>query len=243
MYEAILFDVDGTLLSISGREMMKEYLGRLAKYFDPLTDGQGMAIVQTVQLASAAMEKNPGGKSNEQLFWEIFEQHSDFKRAALEPQLEIFYAKEFPKVGHLAGDNGVMPEVVKILAQKGYPLAVATNPVFPLTANKARLAWAKVDAAPWQEITSFEHYSHCKPDPRFFAEICERLGVRPQNCLMIGNGLIDDVAAVQAGLAFYLVTDEVKDGQPEDYEGLKGSRESLLAFVQALPDYQPAAGK
>ena len=62
MYEAILFDVDGTLLSISGREMMKEYLGRLAKYFDPLTDGQGLAIVQTVQLASAAMEKNPGGK-------------------------------------------------------------------------------------------------------------------------------------------------------------------------------------
>ncbi len=243
MYEAILFDVDGTLLSISGREMMKEYLGRLAKYFDPLTDGQGLAIVQTVQLASAAMEKNPGGKSNEQLFWEIFEQHSDFKRAELEPQLEIFYAEEFPKVGHLAGDNGVMPEVVKVLAQKGYPLVVATNPVFPLTANKARLAWAKVDTAPWQEITSFEHYSHCKPDPRFFTEICQRVGASPEKCLMIGNGLIDDVAAVQAGLEVYLVTDEVKDGKPEDYNGPKGTREALLAFVQALADYQPAAGK
>ena len=243
MYEAILFDVDGTLLSISGREMMKEYLGRLAQYFDPLTGGQGMAIVQTVQTASAAMEKNPGGKSNEQLFWEIFEQHSDFRKEQLEKQLEVFYAEEFPKVGHLAGDNGVMPEVVQVLAQKGYPIVVATNPVFPLIANKARLAWAKVDTAPWQEITSFEHYSHCKPDPRFFTEICQRLQAVPEKCLMIGNGLIDDVAAMQAGLDFYLVTDEVKDGRAEDFVGRKGTREELLAFVLSLPDYQPLAGQ
>ena len=239
MYEAILFDVDGTLLSISGREMMKEYLTRMAQFFDPLTNGQGMAIVQAVQTASKAMEKNPGGKSNEQLFWEIFEQYCPVHREQLEKQLDIFYAEEFPKVGHLAGDNGVMPEVVQTLARKGYPLAVATNPVFPIAANKARLAWAKVADVPWQEITSFERYCHCKPDSRFFTEICEHLQAAPQNCLMIGNGLIGDVAAVEAGLDFYLVTDEVKDGRAEDYAGQKGTRQELLAFVQALPMYQP----
>lgn len=239
MYEAILFDVDGTLLSISGKEMMKEYLMRMAEYFDPLTNGQGMAIVQAVQIASKAMERNPGGKSNEQLFWEVFEQHCPVLREQLEKQLAIFYAEEFPKVGHLAGDNGVMPEVVQILARKGYPLAVATNPVFPIAANKARLAWAKVADVAWREITSFEHYCHCKPDPRFFTELCEHLQAAPENCLMIGNGLIDDVAAVKAGLDFYLVTDEVKDGRAEDYAGRKGTRQELLAFVQALPMYQP----
>ena len=238
MYEAILFDVDGTLLSISGREMMKEYLKRLGAYFDPLTEGGGLAIVQAVQSASGAMEKNPGGKSNEQLFWEVFEQTCPWRREQLEGALEVFYAEEFPKVGHLAGDNGVMPQVVETLAAKGYPLAVATNPVFPLAANQARLAWAKVADAPWREITSFEHYSHCKPAPAFFTEICQRLHVAPEKCLMIGNGLIDDVAAIEAGLDFYLVTDEVKDGRAEDFDGRKGSREALLAFVQALPPYQ-----
>lgn len=238
MYEAILFDVDGTLLSISGREMMEEYLSRMALFFDPLTAGQGKAIVQAVSTASSAMEKNPGDQSNEALFWEIFEQQVPFTRVQLEPQLAVFYEQEFPKVGHLAGDNGVMPEVVKVLADKGYPLVVATNPLFPLAANKARLDWAHVADQPWKEITSFEKYSHCKPDPRFFTEICQHIGVAPNKCLMIGNGLIEDVAALEAGLDFYLVTDEVKDGDAASYDGQKGDRQALLEFVQQLPAWQ-----
>lgn len=236
MYEAILFDVDGTLLSISGRAMLQDYLTRMATFFDalPLTGGEGQAIVQAVQFASGEMEKNDGTHTNEELFWTAFEQKSRFTRKELEDLFQQFYAEEFPKVGHLAQDNGVMPEVVKVLAAKGYPLAVATNPVFPLVANKARLAWAKVDDIVWQEITGFEKYHHCKPDPQFFVEVCHNIKATPEKCLMIGNGLIEDVAAVQAGLDFYLVTDEVKDGKPEDYDGRKGSRQDLLAFVQTL---------
>jgi len=39
---------------------------------------------------------------------------------------------------------------------------------------------------------------------------------------------------MEAGFDFYLLLDQVKGGNPDDYHGLKGKKEDLLKFVQAL---------
>ncbi len=237
MYQAILFDIDGTLLSINSREMMNEYFQRMASFLEERFPQEGHSLVKSVMIASKMMETNDSGLTNEIFFWQSFDQNSTHNRTELEPVLKEFYQKEFPQIGHLARKDELMPQIVAKLAQKGYPLIVATNPLFPLQANLSRLAWANVADAPWQEITSFEQYHHNKPNQAFFLEICQRIEINPANCLMIGNGLIDDKASLSAGMDFYLVTDEVKDGNADDYQGFKGSRRDLLLFVETLPDF------
>ena len=50
------------------------------------------------------------------------------------------------------------------------------------------------------------HY--CKPNPKYYTEILEMLGKKPEECLMVGNNTDEDCAAAQAaGMKTILVTD------------------------------------
>lgn len=64
-----------------------------------------------------------------------------------------------------------------------------------------------------------------KPDPRIFRAACERLGVAPDEALMVGDHAIADGGAVEAGLRFFHIAGEVAPG------GLRG-----LGRVLALVD-------
>ena len=44
-----------------------------------------------------------------------------------------------------------------------------------------------------------------KPSPKIFAEACRRLGVAPENALMVGDDAVSDGAATDAGLQLYLL--------------------------------------
>ncbi|MEZ0577811.1 HAD family hydrolase [Nocardioides sp. MH1] len=62
--------------------------------------------------------------------------------------------------------------------------------------------------------------SAAKPDPRAFHEACGRLGVAPQECVMVGDSLRHDVAGARgAGLTGVLV-DRVGRYRPTDVAGV-----------------------
>ena len=91
--------------------------------------------------------------------------------------------------------------------EKGYEVVIATNPLFPYKANIHRIHWAGMDPEWFDHITSYEGNKYCKPYPQFYQEVLETINRTPEECMMVGNDVFDDMPAGKLGIETYLVTD------------------------------------
>lgn len=235
MKHYVWFDMDGTLLNMGESAFEKEYLKRMVLFFEQRFSGQGKAIVKAVAYSAEAMKQNDGQQSNEAVFWQAFETVSGLQREAMEPLFLQYYGTDYAHIGDDYVPDADMKALVHLLQEKGYGLVVATNPLVPQIANRERVRWAGVDDVQWLEITSFEGYSSCKPQVRFYQEICDKLQLDPADCLMVGNSLTDDLPSVELGMDFYLMLNEDSDEACRAFAGKKGSRKDLLEWVKSLP--------
>ena len=119
--------------------------------------------------------------------------------------------------------------------EKGIRTYLATNPVFPKVATMNRIKWAGLDAEDFELITTYEDNCYCKPNVDYYRTILEQFHLRPEECLMVGNDVEEDLAIRKLGVKTFLVTDtkENKKDLPieSDYQG---SMEELFAFVESL---------
>jgi len=93
--------------------------------------------------------------------------------------------------------GGVLPALDR-LAAAGLPLAVVANWDIGLHEHLARLGLTERFVA---ILTSAEAGAE-KPDPRIFGLALDRLGVRPEEAVHVGNEDVDRLGALAAGLAF-----------------------------------------
>ena len=84
-------------------------------------------------------------------------------------------------------------------------MVVATNPFFPQFATHTRIRCAGLDPADFLEVTTYEHYHYCKPNPAYYRELFERTGLDPKRCLMVGNNVDEDMIAGTLGCDVFLV--------------------------------------
>lgn len=98
-----------------------------------------------------------------------------------------------------------------------------------------RIKWAGLDAEDFELITTYEDNCYCKPNTDYYRTILEQFHLRPEECLMVGNDVEEDLAIRKLGVKTFLVTDtkENKKDLPieSDYQG---SMEELFAFVESL---------
>ncbi len=234
MYEAILFDLDGTLLGLNNDAFVRLYYKYLAPKIAPLFGKND--FIEPINTAIDAMYHADGSKpSLRQVFIDVFNAHSPVPFAEVEPIFMDFYQNEFHEVRmssrRLPHSRAIL-DAAKRISPK---IILATVPVFPLVAVQARLQWAGLEDFPFSLITSFENMRFCKPYPYYYIEIAERMGVPPRRCLMIGNDHIDDMAAGGAGMQTYLVTDEELNAGSGLYQPTyRGRQEELLRFLQEL---------
>ncbi|MBR1566518.1 MAG: HAD hydrolase-like protein, partial [Oscillospiraceae bacterium] len=52
-----------------------------------------------------------------------------------------------------------------------------------------------------------ENSSTCKPNPAYYREILQKRGLRPEECLMVGNDVDEDMVAETLGMKVFLLTD------------------------------------
>lgn len=239
VFKAILFDLDGTLLPLEIDVFVKGYFSSLAANF--IDKVEPKKLIATLQKSLYAMLKNDGQKTNEEVFMENFLPAIKKEKEEMYPLFDKFYIEEFPKLKKYAGHSQLSRKIVDKVHQKGYSIALATNPVFPRMATEHRMEWAGIKDQPWQLVTTYEDSYSCKPNPDYFKMVCERLGVEPAECLMIGNDVQEDLIAGTLGMKTFLVSDYLIDrGSPQYDATYKGTLEELVQFVDELPILQGA---
>jgi len=235
MLTTILFDLDGTLLPMDTEVFTKKYFQELAiklkDYFTP------EEIAKTVWTSTKYMISNvDANKTNEEAFFEDFYERVNHEAEILDPIFEDFYEKDFNNIKNVAAKNKHIIESVSLLKDKGYNLVVATNPLFPERAILHRIEWAGLNVEDFMFITSFEKMHFCKPQLNFYKEILNNIKENPENCMMVGNDIDEDMIAKEIGMKTYLIKDHiigtVKEQKNIDYSG---NYEDYYEFVKALP--------
>lgn len=228
----ILFDLDGTLLPMSTEAFTNAYFKLLAQKAAPY-GYEPEKLVAAVWKGTKAMIKNDGAMKNDQRFWQVFAGELGERVLDMRPVFDRFYAEEFNGAKAATGENPLAKRAVEGLRAKGYDIILATNPLFPAVGVATRLGWIGLAPGDFREVTSYEGYSYCKPNPAYFREVLERTGKAPENCLMVGNDAGEDAeAAGKAGLSCYLVTDCLENAAGVDIAGYeRGSFREFLGYV------------
>ena len=124
---------------------------------------------------------------------------------------------------------------IESIKKTGLRVALATNPIFPAIATRKRIRWAGLRPEDFEWITTYENARYCKPNPLYYQEILNRLGAAPQDCLMVGNDVGDDMAAETLGMKVFLLTDCLINKTEKDISSYNnGSFPELLRFVERL---------
>ena len=207
MIKAVCFDLDGTLLPLDIDVFCQKYFGMLADKMVPY-GYEKRAFIAAIMRGSCAMYQNDGTRTNEQAFWDSFAQSFGDGVREHVPVFNSFYENEFDLVRDVCGFDEGAARVVKACEARGLAVAIATNPLFPKIATHKRLMWAGIDPERVAFYTTYEDYHYCKPNVGYFFEVAKRLGVAPSECLMVGNDMVEDMAAKQAGMHTFLRVNE-----------------------------------
>ena len=216
--KAVFFDLDGTLLPMDEARFTRFYFNELSKEVKQFGI-ELMPLSVSIWKGVKAMVKNDGTMTNYERFWISF--FEDFPQLLSRKEEVIaaignFYATNFAKAKAVTGENPLAEKVIRLLQEQGYPLVLATNPIFPYTATVTRMSFVGLTPADFLEVSAYENSSYAKPNPDYYTDMLERSGFKPEEVLMIGNDFGEDVVPTrQLGMRSVLVSDCLL-GEPDD---------------------------
>ncbi len=184
MLQAILFDLDGTLLD-RDRSIATFIHGQFERF------QTRMAHVQQNSYVRRFIELDQRGyvwkdKVYQELAREFFLQEISAEEL-LTDYMEQFRYSCTPFSG--------MHEMLNRLRAKGIPLGLITN-------GRGPFQMASIQALgiePYFDCVLISEWEGvAKPDPRIFLRACERLGVSAAECVFVGDHPVNDVAAAKA---------------------------------------------
>lgn len=209
--KAVLFDLDGTLLPMDTMMFMEKYIQAIARAAAPLVEPDFFTQALLNSTRAMLLDRN-SGLTNEEVFWADFARAMGDVTQPLKPVLDDFYNTVFPHLGQgVIQPTAHARQAVETVLDKGLGIVVATNPVFPQLAIWHRMTWAGVEDLPWDLVTTYEDMHACKPHLEYYREIVDKLGLDPQECLMVGNDVGEDIIAGTMGMHTGLVTDYLID--------------------------------
>ena len=234
MITTVLFDLDGTLLPMDQEVFVKDYFGRIAAKVAP-AGYDPKELIDTIWRGTAAMVKNDGSKTNEEAFWDYAVSVYGEKILRDKYLFDEFYEMEFDKIKAVCGYDPAAAEIVCNLKERGFRVALATNPIFPAKATQWRMQWAGLRAEDFELYTTYENSTHSKPNPDYYRDVLAQLNVKPEECLMVGNDVAEDMIARKLGMQVFLLTDCMINKANADISVYShGGFEELKAFLNTL---------
>lgn len=234
MITTILFDLDGTLLPMDQDKFVKSYIGRMAKKLAPYGYDPEL-LTAGLWKGTGAMVKNTGEKTNEDVFWSAFNAIVGKDCREDEALFMDYYCNEFQLVAQDCGFDPRASQAIAEIREKGYRVVLATNPLFPAIATHNRAKWAGLNPGDFDLITTYENSRHCKPNPDYYRDILATLNLKPENCVMVGNDVQEDMVAQTLGMEVFLLTDNLINRTGEDINRYPhGSFGELMDFIRGL---------
>ena len=203
----ILFDLDGTLIRMDQDRFIELYftsiVGKLASL------GYDSATMQNaLEKAVIATLRNDGACTNEQRFWNAFDKAFPGVKETVHGLLDDYYATDFVSVlEQTCAKQERAREVLDTVKSLGFRPVLATNPLFPIVATHRRMALGGLSPLDFEYVTAYENSSFCKPNTGYFIELLDKLGISPDECVMIGNDTRDDFSVLPLGIPVFVLTD------------------------------------
>ena len=234
MITAVFFDLDGTLLPMDQELFLKAYMGGLCKKLAP-RGYEPELLVKSIWKGTGAMVANDGSARNDDVFWQAFAAIYGQDVRADEAVFEDFYKNEFQQIQKVCGFASQASETIAQLKQMGCQLVLATNPLFPAIATHSRTRWAGLDPEDFEYITTYENSYHSKPNPDYYREILDKLDLKAEQCIMVGNDAEEDMAAKKVGMHAFLLTDCLINKHGKDISQYpNGSFSQLQEYIRSL---------
>lgn len=232
--KCVLFDLDGTLLPQDLGEFLGAYLSGLAKFMGERGKDTDK-LMQGMQAGIIAMVGNDGSRTNEEAFWSAYGRVTGASLPDEEAEYDTYYRQEYEKLRELCGFIPEAGESITALRDKGYRLVLATNPLYPDFPVESRMRWAGVEKQHFELVTTYRNSRHSKPNPMYYRDIADAMGVEPHECLMVGNDVSEDMAAEKVGMKVFLMPRCLINKNGEDISKYPcGGFSELLAYIESF---------
>lgn len=234
MITTVLFDLDGTLLPMELDSFLESYFALLTKKLsaygynpEKLMDGMWEGLM--------AMIRNDGSRTNEDAFFDAFSKEVGRDARADAHLFHDFYETEFHLAKGSCGFDPKAAETVAAIRKKGLRVILATNPLYPTVATEARIRWAGLEPGDFELYTTFEDFSHCKPNTAYYQDVLDRLNLKPEECLMVGNDAEEDMSARKLGIHVFLLPKWLVNRHKLDISPYpQGDFDDLLQYIETL---------
>jgi len=206
--DAVLFDLDGTLLDIDIEAFLTTYFEALAETLSSvfMSEAALRSAMSAVYDATGAMMKPHEPLTNSEVFYEEFNRLTDTRLQDHADLIDGFYRDVFPGLGAGLGPAPGSHAALEAARDCGLKIAVATNPIFPRAAILHRMSWAGISPEDVDVVTDFETMRATKPLPAYFRQTAALLGVDPARCLMVGDDRMLDLSAADIGMRTFHVS-------------------------------------
>lgn len=236
MFEAILFDLDGTLLDIDMDFFLTKYFREMGKM--ALASGccnPEQLVAQILSSTEVMIRDINPDSSNEEAFMQHFFSCLETDEVKMRAFFDEFYRIGFPRLQEYCRPIAGIPKMMAKIFECDLKVVIATNSVFPCRATQSRLEWAGVGNFPYELLTCYENMHYCKPHLQYYKEIAAYIGVEPSACLMVGNDTGEDMVAGKIGMKTFLVEDCLIDRGDNTYRpDWRGSLHDFFKFVDDL---------
>jgi HAD superfamily hydrolase (TIGR01549 family) len=240
MIQAVLFDLDNTLLLNDMQTFMPGYFGLLRQHVPPSFEPD--SFIQDVLHCTRAMIADENtAVSNRDTFWAAMrerwaalrERTSD-DSALLQAHFDGFYQEQFPQLQSLTQSHPQAADLIQTCFRAGLQVVIATNPVYPRRAVEHRLAWAGIPVTvfAYALVTDYENMHATKPHLAYYEEILAKINCPPQQVLMVGDSWENDIApAGRLGLFTYWLNLNGEEPPEPELVTAYGSFDQLYALI------------
>jgi FMN phosphatase YigB (HAD superfamily) len=227
--EALLLDLDGTLVDIDGDAFLEAYLDAAAAGLNDLVDPDRFR--EALWSAAIPLMVEPhASRTNADALWAALADLLDTPAPTLRARVDAWLAET--DLTRILPGGGPVPGAHRLITaarRRRLRLAVATMPIYPLAVVQERLRRGGLADVPWDVVATEEMHA-VKPQPAYWLELADRLAVTPAACLVVGDDYFRDMAAREVGMQTFYVGPPL----PGLNTGPGGSLEVLAARLEAV---------